>query len=162
MRPPSSTRPIIFGLILAIGITLTLSNFAFGAARSFGGSGRFRGSTIHRTFGAAHSSGDFRRFGAPVIQRQPSFLHDLETSGRFHRQDFFLHPFNGFGFVGGVGGFSEQPVVIIQQFQPAPTAEPSKPAENRIYVQPRWVDGGYGVQVLQPGYWTVPKQAAEH
>ena len=153
MRPPSSTRPIIFGLILAIGITLTLSNFAFGAARSFGGSGRFRGSTIHRTFGAAHSSGGFRRFGAPVIQRQPSFLHDLETSGRFHRQDSFLHPFNGFGFV-GVGGFSEQPVIIIQQFQPAPITEP---ATNRIYVQPRWVDGGHGVEVLQPGYWTAAK-----
>jgi hypothetical protein len=154
MRPPGNTRPIIFGLILVIGITLTLSNFAFGAVRSFGGSGRFRGSTIHRPFGAAHSSGDFRRFGAPVIQRQPSFLHDLETSGRFHRQDFFLHPFNGFGFVGGVGGFSEQPVVIIQQFQPAPITEP---ATNRIYVQPRWVDGGYGVEVLQPGYWTDAK-----
>ena len=135
MRPPSRTRPIIFGLILAIGITLTLSHFAFGAARSFGGSGRFRGSTIHRTFGAAHSSGGFRRFGAPVIQR---------------------HPFNGFGFVGGVGGFSEQPVIIIQQFQPAPITEP---ATNRIYVQPRWVDGGHGVEVLRPGYWTDAKQA---
>lgn len=149
MRPPgNNTKPIIFGFILVIGITLTLPHFAFGAARSFGGSGRFKAS------GAAHSSGGFRRFGAPVIQRQPSFLHDLETSGRFHRQDFFLHPFNGFGFVGGVGGFSEQPAVIIQQFQPAPITEP---ATNRIYVQPRWVDGGHGVEVLQPGYWTDAK-----
>jgi hypothetical protein len=156
MRLSGSTRPIIFGFILAIGITLTLPHFAFGAARSFGGSGRFnKASRIHRTFGAAHSSGGFRRFGAPVIQRQPSFLHDLETSGRFHRQDFFLHPFNGFGFVGGVGGLSEQPAVIIQQFQPAQITEP---ATNRIYVQPRWVDGGHGVEVLQPGYWTSPKQ----
>src|SRR5262249_4164910 len=48
MRPPCSTRPIIFGFILAIGITLTLPHFAFGAARFFGGSGRFRGSTIQR------------------------------------------------------------------------------------------------------------------
>lgn len=153
---PRGTRPIIFGFILALGITLTLPHFAFGAARSFGGSGRFKASRIHRTFGAAHPSGGFRRFGAPVIQRQPSFLHDLETSGRFHRQDFFLQPFNGFGFVGGVGGFSEQPVIIIQQFQPALITEP---ATNRIYVQPRWVDGGHGVEVLQPGYWTDPKQA---
>ena len=52
-------------------------------------------------------------------------------------------------------------VTIIQQVQPAPTTTP-KPAENSIYVPPRWVDGGYGVQVLQQGYWTVPKQAAEH
>ena len=159
MRPPgNNTRPIIFGFILMIGITLTLPHFAFGAARSSGGSGRFRGATIHRPF-VTHSSGDFRTFGAPVIQRQPSFLHDLETSGRFPRQDFFFHPFNGFGFVGGGGVYGEQPVVIIQQFQPATAAQSSEATENRIYIQPRWVDGGYGVQVLQPGYWADPKQA---
>ena len=57
-----------------------------------------------------------------------------------------------FGFLLGL-----RPIeIIIQEFQPA---QPSEPAENRIYVEPRWVDGGYGVQVLQPGYWTDPKQA---
>ena len=156
MRLSRTSRPMIFGLILAIGITLTLPHFAFGAARSFGGSGRFRGATIHRPF-AAHSSGDFRRFGAPVIQRQPSFLHDLETSGRFPRQDFFPSPFFGYGFGGGVGVYGEQPAIIIQQFQPPVAAQSSEPTKNRIYVQPRWVDGGYGVQVLQPGYWTDAK-----
>jgi hypothetical protein len=136
MRPPGRTRPIIFGFILAIGITLTLPHFVFGgAARSFGGSGRFK---------------------APGIHRQQSFLrpfHDLGRSGRFHR-----HPFTGFGFGGGVA-VSEQPVVIIQQFQPVPITEPREPAPNRVYVQPRWVDGGHGVEVLQPGYWTDAKQA---
>jgi hypothetical protein len=68
-------------------------------------------------------------------------------------------PFNGFGWF-GVGGVDEQPVIIIQQFQPAPITEPRGPATDRIYVQPRWVDGGYGVEVLQPGYWADPKQAA--
>jgi len=65
-----------------------------------------------------------------------------------------------FGFFGGdgLGDQGDQQVIIIQQSPPAPTAEPSEPAENRIYVPPRWVDGGYGVQVLQPGYWAVPKQ----
>jgi len=54
-----------------------------------------------------------------------------------------------FGFFGG-DGFDDQgaQVIIIQQPQPAPAAEPSKPPENRIYVQPRWVDGGYGVHPL--------------
>jgi hypothetical protein len=139
MRPPG-TKPIIFGFVIAIGITLTLPHFAFGAARSFGGSGRFK---------------------APGIHRQQSFLrpfHDLDRSGRFHRQDFFSHPFNGFGFGGGVV-VSEQPVVIIQQFQPVSINEPTEPAKKGIYVEPRWVDGGHGVQVLQPGYWTEPKQA---
>jgi hypothetical protein len=133
MRPSASakTRPIIFAFILAIGINLTLPHFAFGAARSFGGSGRFKG---------------------PKIQRQQSFLrpfHDFDSSGRFrapgfHRHDFFSHPFNGFGFV-GVGGLSEQPVIIIQQFQPAAATDPMEPAKKGMYVQPRWVDGGYGV-----------------
>jgi hypothetical protein len=45
--------------------------------------------------------------------------------------------------------------------QPAPAVQAREPAAHKIYVQPRWVDGGYGVQVLQPGYWADPKQAAE-
>jgi len=64
------------------------------------------------------------------------------------------------GFFDGDGP-DDQEVIIVQPVQPAPSTEP-KPAENRIYVPPHWVDGGYGVQVLQPSYWTVPKQAAEH
>ena len=133
MRPSGSTTPIIFGFILAIGITLTLPYFAFGAARSFGSSGKFR---------------------APMMHRQ----HLV------HRQHFFSPPFNRFGFnrfgfLRGGGIVYEQPVIIIQQFQPAAAAQPSEPGENRIYVQPRWVDGGHGVEVLQPGYWTDAKQA---
>ncbi len=48
--------------------------------------------------------------------------------------------------------------VIIQQFQSVPTAEPNKPAKKGIYVQPHWVDGGYGVHVLEPGHWTNPEK----
>jgi hypothetical protein len=100
---------MIFGFILAIGITLTQPYLAFGAGQT-----------------------------------------------RMHGHRF------GFFGVDGLGDQGDQQVIIIQQPQPAPTAERSKPAENKIYVQPRSVDGGYGVQVLEPGYWTVPKQAAEH
>src|SRR5262245_29698548 len=130
MRLSGNTRPIVFGFVLWIGITLTLPYLAFGASRFFGGSGRFRDSTRHR---------------------QDSFLRPFNRFG--------LVPFNGFG-VGGVVD-DEQPVIIIQQFQSAPTPEPREPAANKIYVQPRWVDGGYGMQVLQPGYWADPKQVAE-
>ena len=137
MQPPCSTRPIIFGFILVIGITLTLPYLAFGAARSFGGSGRFRGSMIHRQH---------------FVDRQHFISPPFNRFG-FNRCGFNRFGFNRCGFLGGGGIVGEQPV-IIQQFQPAAASEP---AENRIYVQPRWVDGGYGVQVLQPGYWTEPK-----
>jgi hypothetical protein len=120
MKFSDNTMRMIFGFILAIGVTLT-PYLAFGASQSFGRSG---------SLGAS----------------------------RMHGQ----HPFRGFGFFGedGLGDPGDQ-VIIIQQSPPAPTAEPSESVENKIYVQPRWVDGGYGVQVLQPGYWTVPKQATE-
>ena len=75
-------------------------------------------------------------------------------------QHFVSHGFHRFGFLGG-DGLDDQDVTITQQAQPAPSTEP-KPAENRIYVPPHWVDGGYGVQVLQPSYWTVPKEAPKH
>ena len=115
---------IIFGLILAIGIALTLPNLGFGVAHAIGGSGRFRALRVHRE----HSF------------PQPS-----------HRFQFF----DG----GGPGG---QQVIVIQQFQSPATTEPREPTNNRIYVPPRWVDGGYGVQVLKPGYWIDPKQAVEY
>ena len=121
MRFSCIARPVIFGLIFAI--TLIFPYLAFGATRSPGSPGRFRGSTV---------------------QRQP----------------FFPHPFNRFGFI-GVDGLGGDQVIIIQQFQSPVATEPSEASENRIYVQPQWVDGGYGVQVLKPGYWTASKQAAE-
>jgi hypothetical protein len=77
-----------------------------------------------------------------------------------HGEHSFSHPFHRFGFVGLDGG-GDQQIIIIQQFQPAPSLEPTEPAKNKIYVRPRWVDGGFGVEVLEPGYWTVPKQAPE-
>jgi hypothetical protein len=118
MQPPgNNTRPIIFGFILVIGITLTPTSLLVPPALSA-------------------ARGDSRLPG-------------------FDRQDFFSHRFDRFGFIDGGRGFSE--VITIQQSQPTPNIEPSEP-DNRVYVQPRWVDGGYGVEVLQPGYWTDPKQ----
>ena len=95
-------------------------------------------------FGAGHSFGGFGRFRAPNI----------------HREHSVSHPFNRFGFL-GVGEVGEEPVIIIQQFLPAASTGEREPATNRIYVPPRWLDGGYGVEVLQPGYWIDPEQAAE-
>ena len=82
------------------------------------------------------------------------------SASGMHGRPSFSHGFHRFGFFDG-DGLDDQDVTIIQQVQPAPSTAP-EPAENRIYVPPHWVDGGYGVQVLQPSYWIVPKQAAEH
>jgi hypothetical protein len=85
----------------------------------------------------------------------PAFRNSGTFRSSSHGQHSFSHPFRRSGFF-GADGFDDQDVTMIQQVQPVPSTEP-EPAENRIYVAPHWVDGGYGVQVLQPGYWTVPK-----
>ena len=90
----------------------------------------------------------------------PAFRNSGTFSSGSHGQPSFSHSFHRFGFFDR--GLDDQQIVIIQQPQSAPTTEPSEPTKNRIYVPPRWVDGGYGVQVLEPGHWTVPKQAAVH
>jgi hypothetical protein len=43
--------------------------------------------------------------------------------------------------------------VTVEQSQSAPIMEPEKPNQKRTYVQPHWVDGGYGVEILEPGHW---------
>jgi hypothetical protein len=84
-------------------------------------------------------------------------------ASRVHRPPSFSRPFHRFGFVGVGGGIDEEPVVIvIQQFQGAAPNQPREIAQEKVYIQPRWVDGGHGVQVLEPGHWTIPKQAAQH
>jgi hypothetical protein len=101
-------------------------------------------------FGAGRASGRSGSFTASGMHGRPSFSHRFNRFDRFNRFGFF----DGDGFLDG-DGFDDQQVVITQQSSSAPTT--SAPPENRVYVQPHWVDGGYGVQVLQPGYWTVPK-----
>ena len=76
-------------------------------------------------------------------RRQQSFPH------RFHDSRFFSDDFGGAD-------------VIVEQSQSAPTTEAEKPAKKGVYVQPHWVDGGYGVEVLQPGYWTDAEKEPGH
>jgi hypothetical protein len=77
-----------------------------------------------------------------------------------HRQHPVSPPLQRWGII-AVGGESESQVIIIQTTAPAPVAsERTEPAASKSYVPPRWVDGGYGVQVLEPGHWVEPKQAA--
>jgi hypothetical protein len=95
-----------------------------------------------------------------ALGASPGFRNSGSVRSRSHGRPSASHPFHRSGFFGG-DGLDDQNFIIIQPVQAAPSTEP-KLAENRIYVPPHWVDGGYGVQVLQPSYWTVPKQTAEH
>ncbi|HVO96169.1 MAG TPA: hypothetical protein VMT22_25155 [Terriglobales bacterium] len=66
------------------------------------------------------------------------------------------------GGIVAVEGAGESPVVIIQTTAPAPViAERTEPPVSKTYVQPRWVDGGHGVQVLEPGHWVETTPAAK-
>jgi hypothetical protein len=94
----------------------------------------------------------------------PAFRNSGTFRSSSHEQHSFSHRFHRFGFFRGDGfddfGGDGLDVTSIQPVQPAPSTEPEL-VENRIYVPPRCVDGGFGVQVSTPGYWTVPQQAAE-
>ncbi len=84
---------------------------------------------------ATHSFSRSNRFRAPKMHRQ----HSL--------------PF-------GIGGVGEQPIIVIQQLHhPGPVLESEEPTRARIYVPPRWVDGGHGVEVVVPGHWIDPEHA---
>ena len=73
--------------------------------------------------------------------------HGANSHGDHHRRRFFGHD-----------RFDEVEV-IVEQSQSAPTVGPEKPDKKRTYVQPRWLDGGYGVEILQPGHWIEPESS---
>jgi hypothetical protein len=97
--------------------------------------------------GAARTTGGGRITGSTGRARAP--IHQQ----RSHSQRSYPYGF------WDVGGFGEEQVIIIQQVQPAPVLTFREPTKNRVYVQPRWVDGGHGVQVSVPGYWIDADQA---
>jgi hypothetical protein len=88
----------------------------------------------YTALGAGRAVGNSGAFGVSRPSRQQTF------SRGFHDSRFFGGD--------GIGGAE----VTVEQSHTAPTAAPDKPA-NKRYLQPRWVDGGYGVEVLEPGYW---------
>ena len=147
MTTYNTRRKKVFRCLFALVTVTTLAvpYVALGAGHAFRSSGSFRsGSQGQQSF----SQRDGRVAG-------PAFRNSGTFRSNSHRQHSFPHRFNRFGFFGG-DGLDDQDAIIIQQVQPAPSTGP-EPTENRIYVPPHWVDGGYGVQVSQPGYWAVPK-----
>jgi hypothetical protein len=81
---------------------------------------------------------------------------------RFDRSAFRSRFGRELGFIGGhvidTGG-----VIIVEVPSAAPAPFSSRePAHNGIYVDPQWVDGGHGVEILKPGYWSDEKQGVGH
>ena len=135
--------------------------------------GRFSGTTVggFRAQGGFRSSNSFlgNRFVSVVPFHQAAvrvfpgtvFPGGQQTHFRgFHRRGFFDGDgfFDGGGFFNGDGGVG----VTVEQAQPAPITEPQQPTHKGRYVQPHWVDGGYGVQILEPGYWTDTESETRH
>ena len=83
---------------------------------------------------------------------------EKSSAPRMRRQHSSSQPVHRFGFFDVPGVGDQQVTVLIHLIQPAPGFESRKPPVNKIYVLPRWVDAGYGVQVLMPGYWAEPER----
>jgi hypothetical protein len=145
MGQSSHNKSIIYALVLAIGMTFLFPEMAFSASRSFRRSGKFSASAVrspHRFEGV--------RLGFGRVQGPHRFRDSFDRSG-FHSR------------VGGavefIGGhvIDSGDAIIIQVPSSAPT--PSRePAQTGTYVYPEWVDGGHGVEILRPGYWSNAKQ----
>ena len=133
-RGKNRSSLLIFALVSFA--VLALPCLALGAGRARGSSGSF-----HASSGGFHVS---RPVGQQTHFRVSRPGQRTHLQG-FHRRGFF----DGDGFVGGDGG-----VITVEQPQPTTIIQAQQPVHKSRYVQPRWVDGGYGVQVLEPGYWT--------
>ena len=145
----------IYALVLAIVMSFLFPEVAFSASRSFRRSGKFRAPAVHSQHGF---TGHFRSgFGLEFGSVQgPHRFGD-----RFDRSDFRSRFGREVGFIGGhvIDGGD---VIIIQVPSSAPAPSPSRePAHSGTYVEPQWVDGAHGVEILKPGYWSDEKQRVE-
>lgn len=150
MRQGAGGKSVIYALVLAIGMSLLFPEGAFSASRSFRRSGKFRSAAVHSRYRFA---GPFRSDFGLVLGRGEGlhrFKDPFDSSG-------IRSQFGGrFGFIGG-HVFDVGDVVIIQL--PSSASNPSRePAQTGTYVYPQWVDGGQGVEILRPGYWSDSKQ----
>ena len=155
MRPARRSKSIIHALVLAIGMSMLFPEVAFSASRSFRRAGKFRVPTVHSQHG--FTAGFRSGFGAGLgpVQGPHRFRDSFNRSG-FHSR------FAGeLGFIGG-HVIDAGDVIVVQIPSAAPAPSPSRePAHTGTYVHPQWVDGGHGVEILRPGYWSNEKQRVE-
>jgi len=145
-------RGLIYGLTLAIGMSLLFPEVAFSASRSFRRSGTFRASSAHSQHGF---TGQFRSgFAVQLgpVQGRRGFRD------RFERSDFRSQFGSEVGFIGGhVIDAGDIIIIQVPSLAPAPSAS-REPAHSGTYWDPKWVDAGHGVEILKPGYWNDEKQ----
>ena len=145
MGQAAHNRSMIYALVLAMGMSVLIPEIASSASRSFRRSGKSRAPAVriqHDFTGRFHS-------GSGVVLGPVQARHRFKD--RFSRSGF--HSRFG-GEVGLIGGHVVDlgDVVIIQVPSAAP-ATSREPAHTGTYVDPQWVDGGHGVEILRPGYW---------
>ena len=145
MGQSSHSKSITCALVLAIGMSFLFPEVAFSASRSFRRSGKSSASAVHRP----HRSEGIRS-GFGRVQGTRRFRDPFDRSG------FKSRVVGGAGFI-GTHVIDAGDVIIIQL--PSSTPTPSRePAQTGTYVYPQWVDGGHGVEILRPGYWSNAKQ----
>ena len=148
MGQSSHSKSIIYALVLAIGMSFLFPEVTFSASRSSRRSGKFSAS-------AARSAHRFEgiRLGFGRVQGPHRFRDPFDRSG------FQSRVGGGVGFIGG-HVIDAGDVIIIQLPSSAPI--PSRePAQTGTYVYPQWMDGGHGVEILRPGYWSNAKQQVQ-
>ena len=145
MGQSSHSKSIIYALVLATGMSFLFPEVAFSASRSARRSGKFSASAVR----SAHRF-EAIRLGFGRVQG----LHRFRDS--FDRSGFQSRVGGAVGFIGG-HVIDAGDVIIIQLPSSAPTPT-REPAQTGTYVYPQWVDGGHGVEILRPGYWSNAKQ----
>ncbi|HUC97735.1 MAG TPA: hypothetical protein VMR88_04605 [Candidatus Polarisedimenticolaceae bacterium] len=150
MRQAANGKSIVYVLVLAIGMTILFPEVVFTASRSFRSSGKVRAPAVHSQH---RFTGRFRSgFGVQLGPVQG--LHGFRD--RFDRSVFHSRFSGEVGFIGG-RIMDAGDVVIIQVPSFAPTSS-REPGHTGSYVEPQWVDGGHGVEILRAGYWNDEKQ----
>ena len=155
MGQAAQNRSMIYGLVFAIGVSIPFPEVAFSASRSFR-SGRFRAPAVHSHHGFTGRFGSGFGVGLGPVEGQHRFRD------RFDRSDFRSRFGREAGFIGGhVIDTGDVIIIEVPSAAPAPSSS-REPAHTGTYVDPQWVDGGHGVEILKPGYWSDEKQGVEH
>ena len=145
-------KSIIYAVVLAIGMSILFPDVASSASRSFRRSGKFRAPAVHSQHRFTGRFGSGFAVGFGPVQRPHRFKDRFDRSG-FHSR------FGGeLGFIGG-SVIDVGDLIIIQVPSSATTRSSSRePGHTGTYVDPQWVDGGHGVEILRPGYYSGEKQ----